>query len=70
MHRDVKLENLLMGSDGHVYLADFGLSEIVPEDQFFACKQSCGTLDNMAPEMFSGGFYGKVSLKKCSISFD
>lgn len=28
VHRDVKLENMLLGADGHAYLADFGISKI------------------------------------------
>ena len=32
MYRDIKLENILLDTDGHVILTDFGLSkEILPE---------------------------------------
>ena len=31
VHRDVKLENMLLGADGHVHLADFGISKIVDD---------------------------------------
>jgi len=31
VHRDVKLENMLLGADGHAYLTDFGISKIADE---------------------------------------
>ena len=32
VHRDLKLENVLVGADGHVVLVDFGISKIVDKD--------------------------------------
>ena len=31
VHRDVKLENILIGSDGHAVLSDFGISKVVDD---------------------------------------
>lgn len=55
IYRDLKLENILINSEGHVQLSDFGLSKItnVTDD-----KQSiCGTTPYMAPEILSGQPY-------------
>ncbi|KAI1283361.1 Pkinase-domain-containing protein [Xylaria sp. FL0933] len=50
MHRDVKLENLLLSRYDEVRLADFGHSVHSPENR---STDICGTPDYMAPEMFS-----------------
>ncbi|KAG5189044.1 kinase-like domain-containing protein [Tribonema minus] len=51
IHRDVKPENLLIGYDGEVRLADFGWSvhTMTNRRQTF-----CGTLDYLAPELVEG----------------
>jgi len=59
VHRDVKMENLLVefGSDGHVLhlkLADFGLSQKVNKPLYYMC----GTPLYLAPEMFTLKGYG------------
>ena len=48
--RDMKLENVLVGRDGHLKLSDFGLSEV----GFFKndrASSECGTPQYMAPEV-------------------
>jgi len=46
----MKLENVLVGRDGHLKLSDFGLSEV----GFFKndrASSECGTPQYMAPEV-------------------
>jgi novel protein kinase C epsilon type len=58
LHRDLKLENVLVGSDGHCKIADFGLSKL---GLFYHCKTTtqCGTPVFMAPEIVKNLPYGQ-----------
>lgn len=49
VHRDVKLENLLLDEHGTVKIIDFGFSTIVPPGK--KLKVFCGTPSYMAPEI-------------------
>jgi len=51
VHRDVKLENLLLDEHGTVKIIDFGFSTIVPPGK--KLKIFCGTPSYMAPEIVS-----------------
>jgi serine/threonine protein kinase len=53
MHRDVKLENILLDSEGHAVLSDFGLSKMFLPDEKRKAHTWCGTLVYMAPELVS-----------------
>ena len=33
MHRDLKLENIMMDEDGYLKLIDFGLAKSIPEPE-------------------------------------
>lgn len=55
MHRDVKMENILLDERGHVKLTDFGLSRHLRRGE--RASTICGTLQYMAPEVLSGGPY-------------
>ena len=46
--RDPKPENILVNSNGHLKLSDFGLSEVVA----FTITEECGTYSYMAPEVY------------------
>ncbi len=56
VHRDVKLENCLLDSQGHLKLADFGLSNVYVNGPL---QTSCGSVDYAAPELFGAEpYYG------------
>lgn len=60
-HRDLKPENLLCASEHnmYIYVADFGLSRLVNEDEFQQMSTQCGSLEYCAPEILSGEPYDK-----------
>ena len=58
LQQDLKLENVLVGSDGHCKIADFGLSNL---GLFRHCRNTtqCGTPFCMAPEIVKNLPYGQ-----------
>lgn len=57
IYRDLKPENLMLDAQGHIRLADFGLSCINASHQRHLTV--CGTAEYLAPEMLLGLGYGK-----------
>ncbi|KAI2651061.1 Ribosomal protein S6 kinase-related protein [Labeo rohita] len=59
IHRDVKMENVLLTDHGHLRLADFGLSRRL--ERGGRAFTICGTIQYMAPEVLSGGPYNHAA---------
>ena len=67
VHRDLKPENILLEDEAHLKLADFGLSNLIREGEFF--KTSCGSPNYAAPEVISGKKYcsAEVDVWSCGV---
>ncbi|ULT79388.1 hypothetical protein L3Y34_010191 [Caenorhabditis briggsae] len=60
VHRDIKLENLLVANDGHLLVTDYGLSA-TGCDSDTSVEGTVGTRHVMAPEIFQKQCYGPAS---------
>ncbi|PNF40461.1 hypothetical protein B7P43_G14347 [Cryptotermes secundus] len=54
IHRDVKLENILLDFDRHAILSDFSLSRMFFPHEKHRAHAVCGTFTYMAPEVIAG----------------
>jgi serine/threonine protein kinase len=66
IHRDIKLENLMIAEDGHLVLVDFGIChKIEPSCDDPYCDEvsdiRCGTPVYAPPEMVMGRRYGRAA---------
>ncbi len=63
LHRDLKSHNILMMENYQPKIADFGLSKFVAATQQYYTLGATGTINWMAPELFSDG-KGEVKFNK------
>jgi len=49
MHRDLKLENVMIDAEGFVKIIDYGLAKMLKSDEL--AMSYCGTPEYLAPEM-------------------
>ena len=55
IHRDLKLENILLDEDNHAKVSDFGLSGFIEQESGgWSRTQMVGTASYMAPELVQG----------------
>jgi len=67
VHRDLKPENLLLDMEQQLRIADFGLSNVMKDGDFF--RTSCGSPNYAAPEVISGKLYAgpEVDVWSCGV---
>ena len=59
VHRDVKLENMVVGKDDHIKFIDFGLSSFRPDGTL--CVSLCGSHKYRAPEIDGFPYHGDLA---------
>lgn len=51
IHRDLKMNNILINSKKHVNICDFGISKVMDETTMTSMTHGIGTIMFMAPEI-------------------
>ena len=55
LHRDIKLDNILLDNEGEIKICDFGVSRVIKRGQ--RITEQCGTPAYIAPEIISDSGY-------------
>ena len=55
LHRDIKLDNILLDTDDGIKICDFGVSKIIHKGQII--QEQCGTPAYIAPEIIADTGY-------------
>lgn len=58
MHRDLKLENIMVDSTGYIKIIDYGLAKMLSNDEL--ATSYCGTPEYLAPEMIAHAGHDKT----------
>ena len=64
VHRDITLENVLIGADGRAVLSDFGVSKILPRDLRVELKETMNTLVRGEKPLMGKPFYIAPEVRK------
>ena len=58
VHRDLKLENIMINSNGYIKIIDFGLARLLANDEL--AQTHCGTAEYFAPEVLKQCGYDRM----------